>query len=121
MQFDPRLGGRYVPPLGDLMPGHIHSPIPFKPWWMTAVLRDTEGDGWSRRRLVDALANQEGGAHVDPTLNESYIRIAGDESLGYTFSLHGETERPFQGDVAAASMRQIAYEMLETLRLADIK
>jgi len=88
---------------------------------MTAVLRDTEGDGWSRRRLVDALANQEGGAHVDPTLNESYIRIAGDESLGYTFSLHGETERPFQGDVAAASMRQIAYEMLETLRLADIK
>jgi hypothetical protein len=72
----------------------------------------------TRRELVLAVANQDGGAHVDPALGDAaYAAVSRDQSLG-TITVtgpHGEP-RTVDDSPALAAVRQIAYEVDETLR-----
>ena len=64
------------------------------------------------------LANQDGGAHVDPKLDVAYAHIARTPGLGWTVANigpGGTTTEPFTGRAELASMRQIAHEVLRTL------
>lgn len=76
---------------------------------------------WTRKELVLQLANQEGGAHVDPNLNEDYEALARRNHLGWHMESRDESglitigATPFEGDAVAISVRQIAYELLTTL------
>lgn len=70
---------------------------------------------WSRRQFVLTLANKEGGAHVDPNLNEDYERLCRRNGLGWTYSDDANQESAFLGSPIAASVRQIAHETLTTL------
>ena len=119
MKFDPQRGGQYVPPLDEKLPGHIHPPVPFKPWWNLEILRDQESAAWSRRSLVLTLANKEGGAHVDPSLTPAYDSLARMNGLDY-HSGNDDALIPFAGSVIAASVRQIAHEVIRTLEKAKI-
>jgi hypothetical protein len=104
--------GKYFAPLEMERPTPSRV-VPFAGWWSNAVMK-VDGT-WSRSQLVLALANQEGGAHVDPDLNEKYESLAKLNGLGWT-AVSGATARPFTGDPTAAAVRQITYEVLETLR-----
>lgn len=82
-------------PLGDRPPKSIRvgairlprgSRIQFAEWWKEDVVKDADGTFFSRRDFVLALANKEGGAHVDPQIQESYNKIANLNSMGWTFS-----------------------------------
>jgi len=68
----------------------------------------------SRRQLVCTMANQDGGAHVDPELDELYARISRNNELGWTQPTV-EGDRPIVGNEKAA-VRQVAHEVLKTLR-----
>lgn len=62
------------------------SRIPLNDWWIEPVVRDADGELFSRRDFVLALANKEGGAHVDPEIYEAYNKIAKLNSMGWTYS-----------------------------------
>jgi hypothetical protein len=64
---------------------------------------------------VLAMANTDGGAHVDPSVDRTYARLSRQNSIGWMF--HGPSgPTPIQG-VEFASVRQIAWEVDETLKL----
>ena len=68
----------------------------------------------SRRKIVLALANQGGGAHVDPQLDEAYHRLSRIEGLGWRV-MDAAGERTMEHTPELATMRQIAHEVLMTL------
>ncbi|MFC5142351.1 hypothetical protein ACFPK1_29275 [Actinomycetospora rhizophila] len=116
MQMTAGQGGRYVPPLGDLPPSRIRPAVKFGKWWGDNVTKLQDGTFWTRRKYVLVLANKEGGAHVDPVLDSDYENLARKNALGFEFSdsLSGR-EGDFEGSAVAASVRQIAYEVTESL------
>ncbi|MCZ4077825.1 hypothetical protein O1W68_07730 [Rhodococcus sp. H36-A4] len=109
--------------LGDRPPGDIlvdgkkvprNARIAFEVWWDEKVVRDTDGSGFSRRGLVLALSNHEGGAHVDPKVKVAYARLANSEAFGWSVSdLSGE--RPMDSNPVFPAIRQITWEVLTSL------
>ncbi|MHB1095632.1 MAG: hypothetical protein ACYC3F_05625 [Gemmatimonadaceae bacterium] len=87
--------------------------IPFEHWWKKEVISIPEQFRFSRRDLVLLMADQDGGAHVDPEIDEHYYRLTRENALGYVAEVNG-TVAPVK-DVAAASVRQIAQEVLVSL------
>lgn len=110
-----RLGGgvaRYVAPLGAPLPKPIWL-IPFQYWWDKSVICVPGDFTISRKYLVLAMADQDGGAHVDPELDELYYRLTREHALNAVYSVGGITY-PIP-HIATASVRQIAHEVLATL------
>lgn len=116
MQMTTGVGASYVPLLGTipLPPGRIHSPADFDTWWNENITRDSNRTLWCRKKFVLTMANKEGGAHVDPKLNAAYESLAKHNGLGFISNASG-VALPFSGNVVAASVRQITYELLKTL------
>lgn len=105
------LDGRYVAPLDMDRPSGSRT-VAFHGSWHDPVMK---ADGtWSREELVLALSNTEGGAHVDPDLDERYDTLARHNGIGMVASW-GKGETPFTGNVVAVALRQVTYETLETL------
>jgi hypothetical protein len=100
---------RYVPSLNTWMA----RPVSFDQWWNGVIVADLRRREISRRRLILAIANQDGGAHVDPELSEIYAELSRTNSMGHTHSV-GDVEHPLLG-VDHASVRQVAHEVLATL------
>lgn len=100
----------YVPML-DSVP--YRRRIPFTDWWNEIVFVDDRRAHLSRKGLILAVANQDGGAHVGPELNEAYARLSRHNSLGWVIKA-GVDELPIPKPERAA-VRQIAHEVLSTL------
>lgn len=104
---------RYVAMLDDVPPGEI-AWVDFNAWWERTVFIDKDHRALTRRDLVLAVANQDGGGHVDPALDEVYANLSRHNSMAW-FAHEGVTQRPMEGPELAA-VRQIAHEVLKTLR-----
>lgn len=102
---------KYTPLLDDFAGA---SQIDFEIWWSARVFCEPGGQVLSRRDLILIAANQDGGAHVDPALDERYARFAHDNALAALSVDAAGDRRPVEGAVAAA-IRQIAHEVLRTL------
>ena len=89
-------------------------PVRFVNWWNDPVLKDNRGRTFSRRELVLNIADTDGGAHVDPDLDEAYMAISRDNSLGWDFEKGLQTSF-VEGRPELACMRQIAHEVLSTI------
>jgi len=101
---------RYVP----LLDGHLTSMTPFERWWNTQVFIDRDKRGLTRRDLVLIAADKDGGAHVDATLSGTYADLSRQNSMGYqTHPIHDG--KALQNPERAV-IRQIAHEVLKTLR-----
>lgn len=87
--------------------------VPFDDWWNSIVISDMERRTITRERVVLSLANQDGGAHVDPELREVYAAVSRRGSLGRKKG-DGKNWEDMLG-AERATMRQIAHEMLLTL------
>lgn len=104
-------GGRFVAPLSrGLTPLRK---VQFAEWWNAVVFADKMKRMITRRELVANVADTEG-AHVDPTLEEAYMALSRENSMGWT-SFDGTVSRPVDPPHMAA-IRQIAHEVLITLR-----
>src|SRR5438034_3485855 len=66
-----------------------------------------------RRELIRVVANQDGGSHVDPALDETYARLTRDNSMGWV-EVSAGVEQPMP-EPATASVRQMAHELLRVL------
>jgi hypothetical protein len=116
-QFSSTEGGSYIPRCK--IPGNPAEPYSFKPfgnWWQKTILVDKKKQKFSRRKIILALANKDGGAHVDSELDDDYAALIKENSMGWFYTIGDETA-PF-GDIELVSSRQIAEEVLITLRKA---
>jgi hypothetical protein len=105
----------YVAPLQNLSPGRQNPPKAFESWWKDSVTKDTTGAFFARRDYVLNVANKEGGAHVDPKLQQTWASLTRDNSLGWKKTGAEVPDVPMDSP-ALASIRQIAYEVNQTLR-----
>lgn len=119
MKFSFREGsssGSYVAPLDDLSPARANVKIPFDNWWFKNIIyRDTRKNTFTRSSLVLNVANTDGGAHVDPKLDEAYAQFSRFNTLGWKVFKSGIAE-DFQNTPVLPSIRQIAHELLRTLK-----
>ena len=105
--------GSYFSPLADGAPSRPYKYIKFVEWWNETVIVDGKREKFNRRDIVLALSNKDGGAHVDPELDEAYANLTRNNSVGWVYS-DGINQRPIM-DVEKYSIRQIAYEVLESI------
>lgn len=104
---------RYRAPLAD-RPPHKLSWMNFEDWWNQPVFLDRQKRVYSRKELVLSVANQDGGVHVDPTLDDTYADLTRGHSVGWTVNLGGR-EEPMGPSPALLSLRQIGFEVLTTI------
>jgi hypothetical protein len=129
---------RFAAPLGDLSPERIQPGAAFVDWWEDPVLTDAERNDFTRRDLVLRVANKDGGAHVDSALPPPYRALTRNNSIGMTQSTSDEPNtagigfgiavtsdglargradgRPLENSLALAHVRQIAWELQDTVR-----
>jgi hypothetical protein len=101
---------RYVPLLDQAPFGE---PLEFDAWWNAPVLGVLEKGTLSRRELILAVAEKDGGAHVDRKLKEPYASLKSESVLNWNpMGLASGIENK----AIAASVRQIAHEVLKTFR-----
>lgn len=109
-------GSKFAPVLGRA----FYSPrsLEFQEWWCESVLRDCDRVHLSRFDLVTIVANQDGGAHVDPEIDARYHRLINENSIGFYSDEHQKF--PIVG-IERVYLRHIAYEALLTLEPLYIK
>lgn len=93
--------------------------ISFDEWWNQIVYRDSE-KRFSRADIVLQISDKDGGAHSDPKLSGNYYDFSRKGSGATTFfSVDGQqvSESQSMDNLHYASLRQIAYEVLESLKL----
>jgi len=110
----PDAGVKFAAPLDEVAPERVGPPVEFAQWWEPTILTDQLGNDFSRRTFVLALANKDGGAHIDPTLDDAYAALVKANSLGRMGGVAGQELQPLL-NIALASVRQIAHELLRTL------
>jgi hypothetical protein len=88
--------------------------VPFVNWWNDVVIKDKDGRMFCRRKLVLNVADTDGGAHVDPELDEEYMALSRENSLGWVVT-DGNITKALDGRPELACIRQIAHEVLSTI------
>lgn len=128
MNFDPAVPDAfYLPRLDDFQQGFPAKMLPlrlqihrlthnidvrdsgrgwlFDAWWSQPVLRNMHNDTFTRSALVLVTANQDGGAHFDPSLDAMHHALTRGNSMGM---FAGGV--PFESPVPPA-LRQITWEL----------
>jgi hypothetical protein len=97
----------------------------FFEWWRETVIKDFDGNVFSRKDVILNVADTDGGAHVDPSLERTYAKLTRENSCqmlfgnidmshGWPETLAGHKMSPMESPVNA-SIRQIGHEVLKTL------
>lgn len=111
-------GSRAHAPLFDYGPAGFYK-TPFHQWWEGNVLSDGEGHKFTRKDLVLAVANTDGGAHVDPTLDSEYYSLTRKGTFGIIRVVPTEDPKVFKRvetpSPVAVTLRQIGHETLKSL------
>ena len=110
-------GAEYVAPLDNLSPSrNKDKKVGFDRWWKrTIIYKDNTNNIFTRKDLVLTVANKEGGTHIDPKLDEAYANLSRFNSLGWKVFMSG-VEKDFNNTPVLPSIRQIAHEVLKTLK-----
>ena len=88
--------------------------LPFAKWWEEVVFSDsTTNQQLSRWDIIDMLANKDGGAHFDPNIPVKYDTFRHPDLFEVYF---GSTKVPFSKNPVYVSVRQIAWEVMESLK-----
>lgn len=101
-------------PIAMLDDGPFANHLPFEGWWSGLAFVDRAGNEFSRKDIVLTLANKLGGAHVDDKLDEAFHKL---QTVGLEWGTIDDSGRsvPIE-DQVPASMRQIAHELIKSLR-----
>lgn len=93
---------------------HTHHWLSLNEWMNEEVFRDNESrEKLSRWNVISMIANKDGGAHFDPKVPIKYDTFRRPDLFTVSF---GETVIPFSKNPVYVSVRQIAWEVLESVR-----
>jgi hypothetical protein len=88
--------------------------VSFSEWWNAVVLTEPKrGISLCRAEVVLIMANQDGGAHVDPGITHSYAEFSRANALGW-MTTDARGTQPL-ANPERATVRQIAHELLRVL------
>ncbi|OOG70635.1 hypothetical protein B0E43_18800 [Algoriphagus sp. A40] len=107
------------------VPHEIHSEfrtLSFERWWSEEiVISDSLRHQWTRKDLVAFAADQDGGSHVDPRIDQKYYQLAYQNSIGWKFFQGGESHGRDMDNPVPVSLWQIGIEFLKSLELSRRK
>jgi hypothetical protein len=104
MDFSPKLGNFKVRQF-----------FPFNYWWNEEGLYNVQAGKVTRRSLVLAVANKDGGAHIDTSFPADYQELLDGAGWGMTVNRpNGTTGKVKPEDANLSAIRQIAYEVLHS-------
>ncbi|MCQ2011182.1 hypothetical protein NOM01_14430 [Sporolactobacillus sp. STSJ-5] len=106
LQLESSKSGLYYRPLNDKISQRTFF-LRYEDWWNEIIFDDKESV-FTRKDIVCFVSNQDGGAHVDPILNEKYAKLTKYNSIGWSDSFG----RPVNNNPAYNAIRQIANEIL---------
>lgn len=105
---------RYCP-LGSNDLGRVFY-LNYADWWNEVIFRYND-EYVSRKDLITFVANQDGGAHVDPLLSEKYSKLIKCNSL----DIEDFGGCPPVNNPAYCAVRQVAEELLISLAIGKLK
>jgi hypothetical protein len=100
-------------PYLDEIPGNNPRHASYDEYWNRIVFHDKNNGTFTRKDIVLAVVNKDGGAHVDPELDQKYVDLVKHNSLGWEGAANGQQHESPRGAESAA-VRQIAHEILRT-------
>jgi hypothetical protein len=87
--------------------------VSFKQWWERDIIFKDSVVSLTRKRLVLALRNQDGGSHLDEELRDpGYVELA---KASRTFVTRPGHAPQFLVEAESAIMRHVAWELIKTL------
>lgn len=107
-----RDGAKFIAPRGSAP--NAKGAVGFEKWWNTGCIPGENHARHSRKWLIKQMVNKEGGAHIDPEITKGYAELR-TTNMGMTVSSNGV--EGFINSPADVSVRQVAWEVLESLRL----
>jgi SEC-C motif len=105
-------GASYIPFLDDALQLGNARQVSFDEWWNRPIFRIESGQVLTRSDLIRSVADQDGGAHVDPALNEIYAKLSREKGMGWIYESSNGSYLIRQPELAA--VRQIAHEVIKT-------
>lgn len=95
--------------------------LEFYDWWNELIIYDNK-TLFTRKDIVTNIANQDGGAHVDPNLKKEYADLTKMNSLGWTYSKGiNEEQKKLKNNAAYLSVRRISEELLMSLGSSELE
>jgi hypothetical protein len=91
--------------------------LSFDNWWDGIIITDQEGNRFSRKKLVLHVADTDGGAYADK-LYLDYFSLSRANSIGFSIVVQRGNEVAQENpvkNIEFASIRQIAFELVESL------
>lgn len=112
------LKGEYIAPLDNLSGRKSKNrKVSFDRWQKRNIIyKDNVGSEFNRRDLILNVADKEGGAHVDPKLDQSYASLSKSQSLAQKIRTSDGRVKEFENSPIPPSIRQISHEVLKTLK-----
>ncbi len=113
-------GNNYRPNFGKLRTKQL---IPAQQWWEQVVYVLNPTTRLSRKKIVLAAANQDGGAHVDSKLSSEYAELSKDGGLGLDFLFVNHDGTEYSEQITCAhfvAIRQMAYELSHSHELLSL-
>ena len=89
--------------------------VDFSDWWERPVILDSNDAEFNRKELVLALANKDGGAHLDRLNEKTHALVHGNSAGFVSIDMAGGPSQPIPTPIYA-SVRTVAEELLLTLR-----
>lgn len=87
----------------------------FNKWWQSIIIVDQNKNIFNRQKLILSLSNKDGGAHVDPELDEDYNDLVYKNSMGWK-AVYSDGREEDLKSIHFASIRQITYEVIDSLK-----
>ena len=110
-RYWPLCSEKYFP-----MPNSKNS-LAFIDWWETEVIFSSSNSSLTRKNLVLAVANKDGGAHFESKVQKNYDDFRHTWSGGSTLvGTESGIKRGYDNTPIYPAIRQIAYELLCTLK-----
>ena len=89
--------------------------ISCRDWGFEVVFCDVHRKLYRRKDLIQLLANMDGGAHVDAEISDNYVGLKENDLTGWVFHSTDGLERGMNNNPVHASMRQMTFEILQSL------
>lgn len=83
------IGGVGAKHLPCIRPMTLRDRVSFPEWWSASILKGRGGATMSRRDVITAVANTDGGAHFDAGLEKVYHSFRTGQLLGWSVNLEG--------------------------------
>jgi hypothetical protein len=107
-----KTGQRFLPKRGGGPP--LYRQVSFEDWWKNELIYQEKASGQlNRLRLVLALRHQDGGSHIGNLTDGVYVHLK--KGAGWQLK-HADGKIEPVANLIACSMRQVAWEVMETLK-----